>query len=49
VDDGPHGIDAQILRNEAFSYSVRFPNRAFAEAWAELESPTLNRSSLRRF
>jgi hypothetical protein len=32
VDDGPYGIDAQILRNEEFSYSCRFPNRAFAAA-----------------
>jgi hypothetical protein len=37
VDDGKYGIDAQILRNEEFSYSVRFPNRSFAEAWAALE------------
>jgi hypothetical protein len=42
VDDGRNGIDAQILRNEEFSYSCRFPNRAFAEAWAELERQVLD-------
>ena len=35
------GIDAQILRNEEFSYSCRFPIRAFAIAWAELERQVL--------
>ena len=43
VDDGPYGIDAQILRNEEFSYSTRCPHRAFAEAWAELERHALER------
>jgi hypothetical protein len=43
VDDGPYGIDAQILRNEEFSYSCRFPNRAFAAAWADLKRQFLER------
>ena len=37
VDDGQYGMDVQIFRNEEFSYSVRFPNRAFATAWAALD------------
>ena len=41
VDDGRYGIDVQILRNEEFSYSCRFPNRAFADAWADLERQRL--------
>ena len=41
VDDGQYGIDVQIFRNEEFSYSVRFPNRAFATAWAALERQVL--------
>jgi hypothetical protein len=48
VDDGPYGIDAQVLRNEEFSYSCRFPNRAFAEAWAELERRVPPRATRRR-
>lgn len=46
VDDGHFGIDVQILRNEEFSYSVRFPSRDFAEAWAALERQVLKRQRL---
>ena len=42
VDDGPHGIDVQIFRNEEFSYSVRFPNRDIAVMWAEFERQVLD-------
>ena len=27
IDDGEFGIDAQIFRNEEFSYSIRFPSK----------------------
>jgi hypothetical protein len=27
VENSPYGIDAQIFRNEQFSYGCRFPNR----------------------
>src|SRR4051812_47549396 len=47
VDDGEYGIDAQIFRNEEFSYSVRFPNRAFALAWAALERQLIEQPSAR--
>jgi hypothetical protein len=40
VNDGPYGIDALNERNQEFSYSCRFPNRAFALAYAELERPS---------
>ena len=43
VDDGPGGFDVQISRDEEFSYSVRFPSRDFAEAWAGLERQVLER------
>jgi hypothetical protein len=43
VDDGRYGIDVQILRNEEFTYSVRFPNRDFALAWAGLERQSIER------
>lgn len=34
-DHGQHGVEAQILRNEEFSMSWRFPTRDGADAWAE--------------
>jgi hypothetical protein len=38
VDDGSiGGFDVQILRNEEFFYSRRFPLRGFAEQWAQDE------------
>jgi len=40
---GPYGIDGQMLRNVEFSCFCRFPNRAFAAAWAELERQPLER------
>ena len=46
VDDGEFGIDAQIFRNEEFSYSIRFPNRAFAVAYAELERQLLEQPQM---
>ncbi len=43
VDDGPYGVDAQVWRDEEFSYSIRFPNRDFAVAWATLERELIER------
>ena len=45
VDDGPYGFDVQTFRNEEFSSSVRFPNRAFAVAYAAMERQLLERSN----
>ncbi len=45
VDDGPYGIDVQTFRNEEVSSSVRFPNRAFALAYAAMERKLLERRS----
>jgi hypothetical protein len=41
VDDGPFGLDVQILRNEEFFYSRRFPNRALVDSFVAQERRAL--------
>jgi hypothetical protein len=37
LDHGQYGCEAQILRDEEFSYSQTFPSRPLAVHWAERE------------